>query len=208
MLSLLLLLSQQDQNPNSGQDKSNHPRSIKLGKPALAALISPWTTLHSPIHINATQDYLNAARLHYYGSLYISTSPPIYFSPVKPLDTTPRTFASPGLFPPRAWSPTLTNIITDNSSPTNASPTSGFLISYSPAEFFGPSIRAFISTLHASGTTVRTIEGKGKGEGIHAWVVASLFLCRKREERIEGVKKLGEGIVEMMAAATGTGGEE
>lgn len=185
LLSLLLLLS----NP---QTNNSHPPSSpspitehkSLGIPALASFISPWTEIHSPLHKNLPTDYLNVTSLNLYATQYLSTSSP-----------------SPTPFPAPL--------------PSSALPPHGIQILYSPTELFAPSIKTFITTLQETYTSKprnkrEEASENGKGRlnlveeigGMHAWVIADIFLKTSREDRVRGVKKMAEWIRENISSSS------
>lgn len=171
ILSLLLYLS-------SGKSEKNPGASISMklpirggNRPGMAVLVSPWATLVSPLDQNTASDYLDAANLHEYAKQYAGATASIY----DPL-------VSPGNCKDKAWW-------------KDAAPTEGFFISFGSEEVFAPEIKGLIGLLNESG--VRTEWQKEDG-GIHAWPVASLFLCTTKQKRTRGLKAMVKQIGERM----------
>ena len=180
ILSLLLYLSQH-MEPKSrfktrfidGYENGNDDvLMLKNGdpKPALAVLISPWTTLLSPLRRDTSSDYLSTKSLDKYAHQYIGSSP----SSVIPSPQHNNPLLSPG---------TLLSHVTW----LHACPTKGFYIPYGSEEVFAPETRNFVAVLNQAGVEVKVEEGKGI-EGIHAWVVASLFLAANEDDRLKGLR--------------------
>ncbi|KAH7348782.1 Alpha/Beta hydrolase protein [Rhexocercosporidium sp. MPI-PUGE-AT-0058] len=147
--------------------------------PALAVLISPWTTLISEKDRNTKSDYLDADNLHHYARQYVgsrhSTSDPLI---------------SPGNCKDVAWW-------------RRACPSKGLLVIWGREEVFAPEIRDWVKLLEGSDVGVTSSEETG---GIHAWPVASLFLSSTREERIKGLVQIVGFIGDNMAISTEGGG--
>lgn len=144
-----------------------------LHKPAFAVLISPWTTLVSPLHKNNTSDYLDVDALHRYGLQYADNK----ISPHDPM-------VSPGSCKDIAWW-------------QRASPSQGVFITYGEEEVFQPEIEQFAQLLQKAGVIVGSRAEPG---GIHAWPVASLFLSSSNEQRLKGLRNLVEKIRERIPA--------
>ncbi|KAN0095260.1 alpha/beta-hydrolase [Hyaloscypha variabilis] len=162
-----------------GNNKVN-PRLAEVNgvvreEPGMAVLISPWVTLISPKDKNTASDYLNADNLHQYAKQYAGNK----ISVNDPL-------ISPGK-------------CKDVASWRKAPPEYGFFIAYGAEEVFAPEIRGLISLLEQASVRVDYVEEKG---GIHAWPVASLFLCSTREERTKGLREIVKQISERMRSGS------
>lgn len=131
--------------------------------PGMVTLISPWTTLVSPKHRNTASDYLDAKNLHQYARQYVANR----LSIDDPL-------VSPGNCKDVTWW-------------RNAAPSKGFFFSYGAEEVFAPEIRHLIKVLDRAGIPVESQEAEA---GIHAWPVASLFLCSTKEKRLNGLQAI------------------
>ena len=142
-------------------------------QPGMAVLISPWVTLISPKDKNTASDYLDANNLHQYAKQYAGNK----ISVNDPL-------ISPGK-------------CKDVASWRKAAPEHRFFIAYGAEEVFGPEIRDLISLLEKASVRVEYVEEKG---GIHAWPVASLFLCSTKEKRTKGLRKIVKQISEEMGS--------
>lgn len=170
ILSLLLYLA----NPAS---KSSTPNGLsngtekQLAAPGMAVLISPWVTLISPKDKNTASDYLDAHNLHQYAKQYSGTKISVH----DPL-------ISPGKCKDVTWW-------------RKAAPEQGFFIAYGAEEVFAPEIKYLIALLEKAEIQVEWQEAKGE---IHAWPVASLFLCSSKEERTKGLKEIVRQISEKM----------
>lgn len=174
ILSLLLHIGNTKANKaglksnGSGIEVGN---DIKGVLPALGILISPWTTLISPLDKNTKSDYLDATNLHHYARQYCGSK----FSPNDPA-------ISPGSCKDISWW-------------RRASPEKGFLVMWGKEEVFAPEIREWVGLLEGAGIAVNGIEESG---GIHAWPVASLFLSSTRKERVKGLEAMVEFIGQKM----------
>ena len=141
--------------------------SLKLPPPAYATLISPWPTLTTHLHKPTSSDFISPSSLHLYASQYASTAS-------NPSSQT----LSPG-------------ICTSYSLWARASPLEGMIVAYGADEVLAPDIVALIRVLRESAVSVSVREEAG---GIHAWVVASLFLGQREEDRTKGLNDLVWGI--------------
>ncbi len=139
--------------------------------PALAVLISPWTTLISPLDKNTKSDYLDATNLHHYARQYCGSN----FQPNDPA-------ISPGNCKDISWW-------------RRASPEKGFLVMCGKEEVFAPEIREWVRVLERAAVEV---DAREEGGGIHAWPVASLFLSSTRKERVKGLEVMVKFIGEKM----------
>ena len=140
--------------------------------PGYAALLSPWATLVSEQNRDTPSDYLNTESLHLYASQYAGDH---LFDPL----------VSPGLCDDFGWL-------------AAAAPSQGLYFSFGSEEVFGPEIRNLICKFRKSGVSVSVKEEPG---GIHAWVIARLFLEDSREERVRGMRELVKAIAANIAAA-------
>ncbi|RAL63652.1 hypothetical protein DID88_003695 [Monilinia fructigena] len=149
--------------------------TVYTATPAMAVLISPWTTLDSPQDKNTSSDYLDAKNLHLYAHQYAGHRSSV----CDPL-------VSPGLCKDMDWW-------------RMASPTRGFFITYGSEEVFAPETRDLIMLLKKS----RKVEIQGQEQigGIHAWPVAALFLSSTPAARRKGLRMLVSEIGERMGKA-------
>jgi acetyl esterase/lipase len=171
ILSLLLYLGsgKVERLPNSGL--SRNMDNTRNKSPEVAVLISPWVTLISSLDRNTSSDYLDTSNLHEYARQYAGTKT----SPHDP-------FISPGE-------------CKDSSLWKAAAPSKGFFISFGAEEVFAPEIQGLISLFEECGVQIEWQEEEG---GIHAWPVASLFLCSTREQRTRGLQLIVKKIDERM----------
>ena len=132
-------------------------------RPGYAALISPWTTLFSTQNRNTASDYLDANNLHIYGYQYAGSEKKLNDPSV-----------SPGVCKDGIWW-------------TKASPCKGYCVLYGSEEVLGPELRDLISLWRKNGCAVSVREEPG---AVHAWPVASMFLCDTQAERQKGLKDL------------------
>lgn len=142
-------------------DLSKTENSIQY-KPGFAALLSPWVTLLSETNQDTPSDYLNAESLQLYGSQYAGIAENLH----DPL-------VSPGCCKDPAWW-------------VRAAPVNGFYITFGSEEVFGPDIKQLIFRLRSYGISVSVKEEPG---GIHAWVIARLYLEESVAERARGMKE-------------------
>jgi acetyl esterase/lipase len=138
----------------------DHPE-LRHQRPVLAVMISPWTTIVSPMNRNTPSDYLNSDSLELYGRQYMG-------SKVEPDDP----LVSPGF-------------CKDTKRWRKASPEKGFVVLFGSEEVLAPETRSLIGILKEAGVCVSYDEERG---GIHAWPVASLYLGVTREERLRGLR--------------------
>ncbi|QSZ29273.1 hypothetical protein DSL72_003785 [Monilinia vaccinii-corymbosi] len=170
ILSLLLHIAR----PNITESDPT-VETVYTATPAMAVLISPWTTLNSPQDKNTSSDYLDANNLHLYAHQYAghcsSVSDPL---------------VSPGLCKDMDWW-------------RMASPTRGFFITYGSEEVFAPETRDLITLLKKS----RKVEIRGQEQigSIHAWPIAALFLSSTPSARRKGLRMLVSEIGERMGKA-------
>lgn len=165
ILSMLLHLATASKASQTNQIPITTERSPL---PAMAALISPWTTLIGKDDCNTASDYLDAESLHLYARQYSSRH-----SVNDPL-------ISPGN-------------CTDTELWRRASPEKGYFVAYGKEEVFALEIKKWIQLMKETDVRVEWREEKG---GIHAWPVAALFLSSTFEERKKGLKDIVEQIWE------------
>ncbi|KAK3322574.1 Alpha/Beta hydrolase protein [Apodospora peruviana] len=150
-----------------GKEANSLNQGLRIPKPALALLISPWVTLVSTRHVNTRSDYLDVEQLHQYGLQFagerISANDPLI---------------SPGCCEDRSWW-------------KRSSPSAGFVITYGEEEVFTRDIQEWLKVLREAGVIVSSNCEPG---GIHAWPVASLFLSSNRRERLRGLGSMTEEI--------------
>lgn len=170
ILSLLLHIAR----PNIAKSNSTM-ETVHTETPAMAVLISPWTTLDSPQDRNTSSDYLDADSLRLYAHQYAGSKASV---------TDPS--VSPGVCKDIDWW-------------RMASPTRGFFITYGSEEVFAPETRDLIMLLKKSGKV--EIRGQEQIGGIHAWPVAALFLSSTLSARRKGLRMLVSEIGERMGKA-------
>ena len=135
-------------------------------RPALAVLLSPWTHMVSELNRNTRSDYLNNDSLHLYARQYAGKL------------TTNDPVVSPGLSAGR-WK--------------KASPLDGYRIIHGSEEVFSPGIDEMVRQMEKDGALVRRLS---EPAGIHAWPVVNLFLGGSRKERLSGLRKMTEYVVD------------
>ncbi|KAK8055844.1 alpha/beta-hydrolase [Apiospora rasikravindrae] len=170
MLSLLLHRANMKHDANNQLNESGDWR---LERPRMAAFISPWTTLISPRHRNTPSDYLDTDKLHRYALDYANGK-------VEPDDP----LISPGNCRDAKWW-------------KKACPSGGLYVAYGKEEVFASEVEDLSNfwEIHGVKASSRAEEG-----GIHAWPVASLFLCTSAVDRQKGLKALVERIKENITA--------
>lgn len=131
MLSLLLHLGSSHAKKSLGIDINRDNR------PAMAVLISPWTTLVSELDKNTASDYLDADNLHQYAFQYAGNK----ISAYDPL-------ISPGKCKDMKWW-------------QNSAPTKGFFITFGAEEVFAPEIEGMICLLKDCGIRTEWQEEEG-----------------------------------------------
>ena len=132
-------------------------------KPGYATLLSPWVTLVTEENRDTVSDFLNKRTLHLYASEYAG-SPENLQSPL----------ISPGCCKNLDWW-------------RAASPSNGFYFSYGSEEVLSPETKMLIKLLRKASVPVSVREEPG---GVHAWVIANLFLCNTHEQRIFGMREV------------------
>ena len=150
-------------------ESSNGPPVPQDMRPGYATLISPWVILISDDIRDTRSDYLNADSLRLYGSQYAGKT-----------ENLQNPIVSPGR-------------CKDSKLWRRAAPAGGFYVAYGSEEVLGPEIRQWVKLLREVGVRVVSRE---EPAGIHAWVVARVFLGERGEERIKG-------LVEIVAAIKG-----
>ncbi|KAK8113690.1 hypothetical protein PG999_005759 [Apiospora kogelbergensis] len=166
MLSLLLRRANMKHDANR---QLNETGDWRLERPRMAAFISPWTTLISPKHRNTPSDYLGEERLHQYALDYANGK----IEPDDPL-------ISPGNCRDAKWW-------------KRACPSGGLYVAYGTEEVFASEVEDLIHFWDTHGVKASSRAEEG---GIHAWPVASLFLCTSATDRQKGLKALVEQIQE------------
>jgi acetyl esterase/lipase len=172
-LVLCLLLRLGADNVN-GRSAIADRRQHQPARPGLAVLISPWVTLLSERHRNTVSDYLDVQKLHQYGELFAGRR-------ISSSDPS----VSPGCCEDTAWW-------------KRSSPSRGIFIHYGTDEVLKSDIEKFVGGLQKAGIL---IEAKAEPGGIHAWPVASLFLCSSRHDRLEGLVTMTREISQRMPSA-------
>lgn len=175
ILSLLLYLGSDKSEKIPGAGVSANLPVVGCNRPGMAVLVSPWTTLVSSLDKNTASDYLDAANLHEYAKQYSGSKTSIH----DPL-------ISPGKCKDKLWW-------------KDAAPAQGFFISFGAEEVFAPEIEGLIRLLNESGVKTEWQEEEG---GIHAWPIASLFLCATRQKRTKGLEAMVKQIGERMSQTT------
>ena len=141
-------------------ESSTGPPAPQDVRPGYATLISPWVTLVSEENRNTRSDYLNADSLHLYGSQYAGKT-----------ENLQNPIVSPGRCKDlRLWK--------------RAAPMQGIYVAYGSEEVLGPEIREWVKLLREIGVRVVSRE---EPAGIHAWVVARVFLGERGDERVKGL---------------------
>ena len=136
-------------------------------RPGYAVLVSPWTTLVSTQNRNTASDFLDAGQLRIYGCQYAGSD-----------ENLNNPLASPGVCRDGAWW-------------AKASPSKGYCMLYGSEEVFSPALREIIALWRRNGCAVSVREEPG---AIHAWPVASMFLCDTKAERQKGLKDIVSNI--------------
>ena len=136
-------------------------------RPGYAVLLSPWVTLVTENNRDTKSDFLNANSLRIYASEYAGTTKNLS----NPL-------ISPGCCKDLEWWMT-------------AAPLNGFYFSFGSEEVLAPEAKELIRLLRKASIPTRVREEPG---GVHAWVIASLFLSETFEERIFGMREVAKAI--------------
>ena len=132
-------------------------------RPGYATLISPWTTLFSTQNRNTSSDFLDAKQLHKYGRQYAGSE-----------ENLDNPLVSPGVCKDGTWW-------------AKASPSKGYCVLYGSEEVLGPELRDLIALWRKNGCAVSVREEPG---AVHAWPVASMFLCDTQAERQKGLRDI------------------
>lgn len=160
-------------------------------KPAMAILISPWTTLLSDNNQNTKSDYLDKQSLELYARQYAGADSIIH-----------DTIASPGDCHDLSWW-------------KRATPSRGYFFMWGKEEVFAPEVRRMLGMLRrvskrdviangGGGKTRAIVEGEEAEGGIHAWPVASLFLSSTTDHRLKGLRSIVRRIRERMLEESGS----
>ena len=178
ILSLLLHLADQHDHKKSKDllkttipDGKSSTFQRRLPNPALALLLSPWTTLSPPTLYPTPSDYLSPARLAQYASQYSGPQHPV---------------SSPSVSP---------GACVDKAKWSHAAPTKGIVVLCGQEEVFEPQIREMEKMWRAAGVDT-VVEAKERA--VHAWVVAALFLSGTGSGRREGVERCVDAICRRM----------
>ncbi|KAH7041082.1 Alpha/Beta hydrolase protein [Microdochium trichocladiopsis] len=157
--------------PDAKPRRVSYVPTYSLQKPGFAVLISPWVTMVSPLHRNTESDYLEASHLHGYAKQYAGGAQFVH----DPL-------ISPGSCRDVDWW-------------SEALPSRGVHLTYGAEEMLAAGIADLEDFLRRN--SFRVTQHAEAGE-IHAWPVASLFLCNTIDARKKGladiVKKIKENI--------------
>ena len=137
-------------------------------RPGYAVLLSPWITLVTDNNRDTKSDFLNSNSLHLYASEYAGSAKNLK----NPL-------ISPGCCNDIQWW-------------RSAAPSNGFYFSFGSEEVLSFEAKALIRRLRKASVPVRVREEPG---GVHAWVIASLFLGQTFQERIFGMREVVKAIV-------------
>ena len=135
--------------------------------PGYATLLSPWVTLVTDGNKDTKSDFLNSRTLHLYANEYAGSAKKLS----DPL-------VSPGCCKDLQWW-------------ASAAPLHGFYFSFGSEEVLAPEANVLIKLLRKASVPVRVREEPG---GVHAWVIASLFLSDTFEERIFGMREVVKAI--------------
>jgi acetyl esterase/lipase len=145
---------------------TGHP-TLRDQLPGMALVISPWVCLVSSGNLNTPSDYLNARSLERYGRQYCGSKVPVDDPLVSPGNCTN----------PERW--------------RSASPTKGWVFMFGSEEVLATGTRDLVSLLKSATLDVDVHEEIG---GIHAWPVASLYLGKTRNERLEGLRTIVDAV--------------
>lgn len=143
-----------------------HP-VLRDQRPGMALMISPWVHLVSPVNLNTRSDYLNAQSLERYGRQYCGSKVPVDDPLVSPGNCTDL----------ERW--------------RSASPTRGWVFMFGSEEVLANGTRDLVSLLESATLNVEDHEEPG---GIHAWPVASLYLAKTTEERLECLRTIVKAV--------------
>lgn len=164
-LTLNMLLELGTQTGSLKPRASSSHRGAKLGRPHMAILISPWTTLVSPLHQASKVDYLDRNVLWDYGRVYAGQKGV-------------QSIASPGL-------------CADSELWQLAAPTAGYYVVYSGIEMLAGDASSFVAQQKRLDVDVEELEYSG---GVHAWPVVCLVTSSTRSRRLRGLKAMTEAI--------------
>lgn len=192
-LSLLLKLATSNSNPTSEVPPP----------PAFATLISPWPTLVSHLHAQTTSDYLNTTSLHLYARQYIGdvSATGQETNPLLDIRTLRTKNESSYLTDPIASPGTCK----DATAWRKAWPSHGWHWIFGQEETLGEDARALLRFLKED---VKQMNGKGdttvteQEQQVHAWPVVQLFLGEGEEERLGGLRRIVDVMVDAMSEGT------
>lgn len=153
--------------PDARPRQATYEPTRKLKAPGYAVLISPWVSMLSPLHKNTESDYLEASHLHGYARQYAGGAQLVN----DPL-------ISPGSCRDVAWW-------------KEAFPSRGVHITYGSEEMLAADISALFDFLEDNDFKVTSRAESGE---VHAWPVASLFLCNTIDDRKRGLVDIVENI--------------
>ncbi|KXJ97495.1 Alpha/Beta hydrolase protein [Microdochium bolleyi] len=173
MLTLLFHLARPVAKPPPLRRASYEPARALAAPPGYAVLISPWVTMVSPLHRNTESDYLEASHLHSYARQYAGGGAGFVDDPV----------VSPGSCRDVAWW-------------REAFPSRGAHVTYGSEEMLAAGIADLVGFLEDNDFKVTSRAEPGE---VHAWPVASLFLCNTIEDRTKGLADIVRKIKENMA---------
>ncbi|EJT72642.1 hypothetical protein GGTG_09502 [Gaeumannomyces tritici R3-111a-1] len=162
-LSLLLHLGRdKSYTPGKGGTPSG-AAEVWTELPAMAVLISPWTTLVSQSQHNTESDYLDVDTLHRFGTNYCG-----------PNHSVDEPLVSPGRCEDRQWL-------------QRAGPAKGVFVTYGEDEVFAPETKRLVKTWQDAGVKVSSL---GEEAGVHAWPVASIFISTQKERRLKSLRSI------------------
>ena len=136
-------------------------------RPGYAVLLSPWVTLVTDNNKDTKSDFLNSNSLHFYASEYAGTP-----------ENLENPLISPGCCKDLDWW-------------ASAAPSNGLYFSFGSEEVLAFEAKTLVKLLRKASIPVRVREEPG---GVHAWVIASLFLSETFEERIFGMREVAKAI--------------
>lgn len=167
--TLLFHIARPDAKPMRSM---SYEPSEPLEKPGYAVLISPWVTMVSKLHQNTDSDYLEANHLHGYAKQYAGGAELVN----DPL-------ISPGSCRDVAWW-------------REAFPSRGVHLTYGAEEMLAAGICDLVDFLERNDFKITQHAEEGQ---VHAWPVASLFLCDTIEERKKGLAEITKKVKENIA---------
>lgn len=167
--------------------------------PAFATLISPWATLVSHLHSQTSSDYLNTTSLHLYARQYLGDADASGndINPLLDLKTLRTKRDSSYLTDPIASPGTCRDVGIWR----KAWPSRGWHWVFGQEETLGEDARGMIRFLQEN---VKRMAGKGaikvteEEKQVHAWPVVQLFLGEGEEERLGGLRRIVDIMVDAM----------